>query len=48
MDLDNTPVPNFANLMRLDGQVFTVLGAGQILTADGGVSIQSPPPVSPW
>jgi 3-oxoacyl-[acyl-carrier protein] reductase len=29
MSFDQTPVPNFANLLRLDDQVFIVLGAGQ-------------------
>lgn len=29
MALDQTPVPDFTRLLRLDGQVFVVLGAGQ-------------------
>jgi 3-oxoacyl-[acyl-carrier protein] reductase len=29
MAFDDTPVPSYANLMRLDGQVWVVLGAGQ-------------------
>jgi NAD(P)-dependent dehydrogenase (short-subunit alcohol dehydrogenase family) len=29
MAFDQTPVPNYASLSRLDGQVFVVLGAGQ-------------------
>jgi 3-oxoacyl-[acyl-carrier protein] reductase len=29
MAFDETPVPNYADLSRLDGQVFVVLGAGQ-------------------
>jgi len=28
-DLDETPVPDYASLLRLDGKVFIVLGAGQ-------------------